>query len=158
MREREREGYFLSNCKLISDIFYVFFFSLREIKTEKTKHETKHTRHNNHTITTTTTTTKQPSASPSGYGHSTPETIGGKAFCIVYAVVGIPLGMVMFQSIGERLNKFTSVIIKKVRVMVKIKMFSVNYQTLLCFICAISKGFSSVYICFLRCFVVIDAK
>lgn len=55
-------------------------------------------------------------SSPSaGYGHSTPETIGGKAFCIVYAVVGIPLGMVMFQSIGERLNKFTSVIIKKVR-------------------------------------------
>lgn len=52
-----------------------------------------------------------------GYGHSTPETIGGKAFCIVYAVVGIPLGMVMFQSIGERLNKFTSVIIKKMKKM-----------------------------------------
>ncbi|XP_071552418.1 two pore potassium channel protein sup-9-like [Panulirus ornatus] len=50
-----------------------------------------------------------------GYGHSTPETVGGKAFCIVYAVVGIPLGMVMFQSIGERLNKFTSIIIKKVK-------------------------------------------
>ncbi|XP_042203735.1 two pore potassium channel protein sup-9-like [Homarus americanus] len=52
-----------------------------------------------------------------GYGHSTPETVGGKAFCIVYAVVGIPLGMVMFQSIGERLNKFTSVIIKKMKKM-----------------------------------------
>ncbi|XP_045612111.1 two pore potassium channel protein sup-9 [Procambarus clarkii] len=52
-----------------------------------------------------------------GYGHSTPETVGGKAFCIVYAVVGIPLGMVMFQSIGERLNKFTSIIIKKMKKM-----------------------------------------
>ncbi|KAK4303283.1 hypothetical protein Pmani_024668 [Petrolisthes manimaculis] len=51
------------------------------------------------------------------YGHSTPETVGGKAFCIVYAVVGIPLGMVMFQSIGERLNKFTSVIIKRMKKM-----------------------------------------
>ncbi|KAK7081352.1 Potassium channel subfamily K member 9 [Halocaridina rubra] len=50
-----------------------------------------------------------------GYGHSTPETVSGKAFCIVYAIVGIPLGMVMFQSIGERLNKFTSIIIKKIK-------------------------------------------
>ncbi|XP_076055070.1 two pore potassium channel protein sup-9-like [Oratosquilla oratoria] len=50
-----------------------------------------------------------------GYGHSTPATVSGKAFCIVYAMVGIPLGMVMFQSIGERLNKFTSIIIKKVK-------------------------------------------
>ncbi|KAK7792731.1 hypothetical protein R5R35_005937 [Gryllus longicercus] len=46
-----------------------------------------------------------------GYGHSTPVTIGGKAFCMAYAMVGIPLGLVMFQSIGERLNKFASVLI-----------------------------------------------
>ncbi|KAB7497660.1 Potassium channel subfamily K member 3, partial [Armadillidium nasatum] len=49
------------------------------------------------------------------YGHSTPKTIPGKAFTICYAVAGIPLGMVMFQSIGERLNKFTSIIIKKAK-------------------------------------------
>lgn len=48
-----------------------------------------------------------------GYGHSTPVTIGGKAFCMGYAMVGIPLGLVMFQSIGERLNKFASIIIKR---------------------------------------------
>ncbi|KAF2358580.1 Potassium channel domain [Trinorchestia longiramus] len=50
-----------------------------------------------------------------GYGHSTPSTVPGKAFCIMYAGFGIPLGMVMFQSIGERLNKFTSIVIKKVK-------------------------------------------
>ncbi|EZA51863.1 hypothetical protein DMN91_013021 [Ooceraea biroi] len=50
-----------------------------------------------------------------GYGHSTPVTVGGKAFCMAYAMVGIPLGLVMFQSIGERLNKFASVIIKKAK-------------------------------------------
>ncbi|XP_076234143.1 TWIK-related acid-sensitive K[+] channel 7 [Calliopsis andreniformis] len=50
-----------------------------------------------------------------GYGHSTPVTIGGKAFCMVYAMVGIPLGLVMFQSIGERLNKFASVVIKRAK-------------------------------------------
>ncbi len=32
-----------------------------------------------------------------GYGHSTPMTIGGKLFCMLYALAGIPLGLVMFQ-------------------------------------------------------------
>lgn len=50
-----------------------------------------------------------------GYGHSTPVTIGGKAFCMAYAMVGIPLGLIMFQSIGERLNKFASVVIKRAK-------------------------------------------
>ncbi|XP_056630334.1 two pore potassium channel protein sup-9 isoform X2 [Diorhabda sublineata] len=49
-----------------------------------------------------------------GYGHSTPVTAGGKAFCIGYAI-GIPLGLVMFQSIGERLNKFASIVIKQIK-------------------------------------------
>lgn len=42
-------------------------------------------------------------------------TIGGKAFCMAYAMVGIPLGLVMFQSIGERLNKFASVVIRRAK-------------------------------------------
>lgn len=50
-----------------------------------------------------------------GYGHSTPVTKPGKAFCMVYAMVGIPLGLVMFQSIGERLNKFASVVIRRAK-------------------------------------------
>uniref|UniRef100_A0A8D9AZ71 Two pore potassium channel protein sup-9 n=1 Tax=Cacopsylla melanoneura TaxID=428564 RepID=A0A8D9AZ71_9HEMI len=50
-----------------------------------------------------------------GYGHSTPMTIGGKAFCMAYAMVGIPLGLVMFQSIGERLNKFASIVIRRAK-------------------------------------------
>jgi potassium channel subfamily K protein 9 len=52
-----------------------------------------------------------------GYGHSTPATISGKAFCIAYAMIGIPLGIFMFQSIGERLNKLISVIIRKFKVL-----------------------------------------
>ncbi|KAJ8948116.1 hypothetical protein NQ318_008469 [Aromia moschata] len=50
-----------------------------------------------------------------GYGHSTPVTAGGKAFCMGYAMVGIPLGLVMFQSIGERLNKFASIVIRQIK-------------------------------------------
>lgn len=42
-----------------------------------------------------------------GYGHSTPSTIGGKLFTMCYAMVGIPLGLVMFQSIGERVNRLS---------------------------------------------------
>lgn len=42
-------------------------------------------------------------------------TVGGKAFCMMYAMVGIPLGLVMFQSIGERLNKFASVVIRRAK-------------------------------------------
>lgn len=48
-----------------------------------------------------------------GYGHSTPQTIGGKVFCMVYALVGIPLCIVMFQSVGERLNTFITFLMKQ---------------------------------------------
>lgn len=54
-----------------------------------------------------------------GYGHSTPNTNAGKAFCMIYAIIGIPLGLVMFQSIGERLNKFASVIIRRFKMFMK---------------------------------------
>ena len=41
-----------------------------------------------------------------GYGHSTPRTISGKCFCIFYTLIGIPIALIMFQSVGERLNSF----------------------------------------------------
>lgn len=56
-----------------------------------------------------------------GYGHSTPNTISGKLFTMFYAIVGIPLGLVMFQSIGERLNKFSSVVIRNVKKLLNCK-------------------------------------
>ncbi|CAK5084523.1 unnamed protein product [Meloidogyne enterolobii] len=50
-----------------------------------------------------------------GYGHSCPVTMGGKIFCMFYALAGIPLGLVMFQSIGERLNTFCSLLLRRVK-------------------------------------------
>uniref|UniRef100_A0A1I7XTE9 Two pore potassium channel protein sup-9 n=1 Tax=Heterorhabditis bacteriophora TaxID=37862 RepID=A0A1I7XTE9_HETBA len=47
-----------------------------------------------------------------GYGHSTPMTTGGKTFCMFYALAGIPLGLVMFQSIGERMNTFAAKLLR----------------------------------------------
>ncbi|XP_069352595.1 potassium channel subfamily K member 15 [Eulemur rufifrons] len=39
-----------------------------------------------------------------GYGHAAPGTDSGKVFCMFYALLGIPLALVTFQSLGERLN------------------------------------------------------
>ncbi|KAI6205555.1 hypothetical protein M3Y94_00805600 [Aphelenchoides besseyi] len=39
-----------------------------------------------------------------GYGHSCPSTVSGKCFYMLFSLFGIPLGLVMFQSIGERIN------------------------------------------------------
>ncbi|RCN39850.1 Ion channel [Ancylostoma caninum] len=50
-----------------------------------------------------------------GYGHSTPMTSGGKLFCMFYALAGIPLGLVMFQSIGERMNTFAAGLLRSVK-------------------------------------------
>ena len=50
-----------------------------------------------------------------GYGHSTTNTAIGKLTTIIYAGIGIPMALVMFQSMGERMNKFFSVIVRKVR-------------------------------------------
>ncbi|XP_036608524.1 potassium channel subfamily K member 15 [Trichosurus vulpecula] len=39
-----------------------------------------------------------------GYGHAAPGTDAGKIFCMFYAILGIPLTLVTFQSLGERMN------------------------------------------------------
>ena len=74
----------------------------------------------------------------SGYGHSCPTTgqltteiarlmfsslsLGwGKSFCMLYAVIGIPLCLVMFQSVGERLNNFSSYCIKTIKKCIKLR-------------------------------------
>ncbi|VDK60787.1 unnamed protein product [Anisakis simplex] len=50
-----------------------------------------------------------------GYGHSAPDTAAGKLFCMMFALAGIPLGLVMFQSIGERVNTFIAFCLRKLR-------------------------------------------
>ena len=67
-----------------------------------------------------------------GYGHSTPKTDGGKVFTMIYAIIGIPIGLVMFNSIGERFNYFSSMIINKCRKMLKAKQEETTEMDLIC--------------------------
>ncbi|CAL9692206.1 unnamed protein product [Knipowitschia caucasica] len=48
-----------------------------------------------------------------GYGHAAPSTDGGKSFCMLYALLGIPLTLVMFQSVGERINTFVRYLLRR---------------------------------------------
>ncbi|NXK77259.1 KCNK3 protein, partial [Amazona guildingii] len=50
-----------------------------------------------------------------GYGHAAPSTDGGKVFCMVYALLGIPLTLVMFQSLGERINTFVKYLLHRIK-------------------------------------------
>ena len=54
-----------------------------------------------------------------GYGHCTPKTNWGKIACMIYALLGIPLNLVTFQSIGERLNTFTTYLLCAVKRRIK---------------------------------------
>uniref|UniRef100_A0A8C6SAF5 Potassium channel subfamily K member n=1 Tax=Neogobius melanostomus TaxID=47308 RepID=A0A8C6SAF5_9GOBI len=48
-----------------------------------------------------------------GYGHAAPSTDGGKTFCMLYALLGIPLTLVMFQSVGERINTLVRYLLRR---------------------------------------------
>lgn len=39
-----------------------------------------------------------------GYGYTTPNTSGGRVFCCIYALIGIPLCLTMLGGIGKKLN------------------------------------------------------
>ncbi|CAG9796175.1 unnamed protein product [Diatraea saccharalis] len=101
-----------------------------------------------------------------GYGHSTPATIGGKLFTMFYAIVGIPLGLIMFQSIGERVNRLSSVIIKSIKKAMNCQQTNASEVDLICVVTTLSSltiaggaaafskfegwnYFDSVYYCFI---------
>lgn len=43
-------------------------------------------------------------SSSAGYGHVAPLSEGGKLFCVFFAMVGIPLTLILFTAIIERLS------------------------------------------------------
>lgn len=78
-----------------------------------------------------------------GYGHSTPRTVGGKIFCVLYSLIGIPLNIVMFQSIGERFNIGITKVLKQIKVWVKratkndaVEVTQTELTMVACFLCS----------------------
>lgn len=57
--------------------------------------------------------------------------MGGKVFCMFYALAGIPLTLVMFQSIGERLNTFVTFVLKHMKKCFKFKNTEVSQTNLI---------------------------
>ncbi|KAK3093896.1 hypothetical protein FSP39_021568 [Pinctada imbricata] len=49
-----------------------------------------------------------------GYGNQTPVTSGGRAFACVFAVIGIPLTLVMLAAYGTKIQKLLSPLEKKI--------------------------------------------
>uniref|UniRef100_A0A5S6QUV9 Potassium channel domain-containing protein n=1 Tax=Trichuris muris TaxID=70415 RepID=A0A5S6QUV9_TRIMR len=66
-----------------------------------------------------------------GYGHSTPTTKLGKTFCMFYALCGIPLNLVMFQCIGERLNAFIAHVLYTVKTSMGLRRFQVTHTNMI---------------------------
>ncbi|CAF1138175.1 unnamed protein product [Adineta steineri] len=56
-----------------------------------------------------------------GYGHRTLITKRAKIFCILYAMLGIPMWLITFQSAGERLNSLLSYILSKIKQSLRMK-------------------------------------
>ena len=50
---------------------------------------------------------------PAGYGHVTPLTAAGKAFCVFYAIFGVPLAFLFFSAVGDELYILQKYAIKK---------------------------------------------
>lgn len=57
-----------------------------------------------------------------------------------YALIGIPLGLVMFQSIGERLNNFSSFVIRNVKRVLKYENIEAS-ETNLIFVVTVRRSF-----------------
>ena len=47
-----------------------------------------------------------------GYGHQSPLSTSGKVFCMLYALIGIPLTMLLLTAVVERLLIPTTLLLK----------------------------------------------
>ncbi|CAF0853676.1 unnamed protein product [Adineta ricciae] len=56
-----------------------------------------------------------------GYGHRTLITSRAKIFCIFYAMLGIPMWLITFQSTGERINSLLSYLLARLKRLLHMK-------------------------------------
>uniref|UniRef100_H2YJM1 Potassium channel domain-containing protein n=2 Tax=Ciona savignyi TaxID=51511 RepID=H2YJM1_CIOSA len=68
-----------------------------------------------------------------GYGHAVPQTTTGKLACIAYAVLGIPLCLVMFQAMGDRMNNSAKSMLKSAGRKLGFKFDEISHKCLIPF-------------------------
>jgi hypothetical protein len=73
-----------------------------------------------------------------GYGHSTPRTKTGKIFCMFYSLIGIPVSLIMFQSVGERLNSLIVFLMSNTKRRLRFKNQNVSIVELIAIECLFS--------------------
>ncbi|XP_033932113.1 potassium channel subfamily K member 3a [Pseudochaenichthys georgianus] len=101
-----------------------------------------------------------------GYGHAAPSTDGGKVFCMLYALLGIPLTLVMFQSVGERINTFVRFLLHRLKKCIgmrhtevsMVNMVTIGFISCTCTLCVGALAFShfegwSFFHAFYYCFI-----
>ncbi|XP_016283103.2 potassium channel subfamily K member 15 [Monodelphis domestica] len=65
-----------------------------------------------------------------GYGHAAPGTDAGKIFCMFYAILGIPLTLVTFQSLGERMNVLVRKLLQRLKRCVGLRRTQVSTENM----------------------------
>ncbi|XP_068928373.1 potassium channel subfamily K member 15 [Petaurus breviceps papuanus] len=65
-----------------------------------------------------------------GYGHAAPGTDAGKVFCMFYAILGIPLTLVTFQSLGERMNVLVRRLLQRLKRCVGLRRTQVSTENM----------------------------
>ncbi|XP_043836199.1 potassium channel subfamily K member 15 [Dromiciops gliroides] len=65
-----------------------------------------------------------------GYGHAAPGTDAGKIFCMFYAILGIPLTLVTFQSLGERMNVLVRRLLQRLKRCVGLRKTQVSTENM----------------------------
>jgi potassium channel subfamily K member 9 len=66
-----------------------------------------------------------------GYGHRILITTRAKIFCVLYAMLGIPMWLITFQSAGERLNSLLSYSLSKIKQTLQMKQTKITDGELL---------------------------
>ena len=51
----------------------------------------------------------------SGYGHLSPETPGGKIFCMIFALFGIPLNIMILKLVGDRILSLIELTLRSIQ-------------------------------------------
>jgi potassium channel subfamily K protein 9 len=63
-----------------------------------------------------------------GYGHMAPKTSVGKMICLLYAAFGVPLNLLTFGLVGERLNHAVSFALVRLKRQLRLRLVATRFR------------------------------